>query len=259
MPVITITTDFGMRDHYVGSLKGDVLSACRQVQIVDVAHDVPPFHVHAAAFVVKNSYPHFPKGAIHVILVNAHDRKSTRLIAVRQNGHFFIAPDNGLLPLALKDYPHQAVAIGAEGNSTTAHSKRKLAASAAGHLAKGQSLEALGPRVNDLVELKFPSPTVDNGQIRGNVLYIDGYENIIVDITKSLFEEVGRGRRFNILFHNEAISEVHNAYCDTVKGEIVCLFNSAGYLTIALNKGKARSLLGIDYHTPVRVEFEAGS
>lgn len=253
---ITLTTDFGTQDYYAGALKGAVLKQCPSAIVVDISHDIKPFDIVQAAFAVRHAYPEFPEGSIHLIGVNCVYASDFRFVAVRQNGHFFLAPDNGLLTLLFEQPAEpdiRAISLPEAG-----HFPAKAAfAVAAGHLAAGGSFETLGSPAGALLQRISLQPVITATRIRGTVIHVDNFENVIVNIRRETFDKTLNGRAFALFFkRNDPIARLSENYCDVPVGEPLCLFNSAGLLEIAVNMGRAATLLGLKVEDVVEVVFE---
>ncbi len=257
MQIITLTTDLGTQDHFVASLKGDIVSNCPSANIVDISHNVEPFNVSAAAFVLKNAVWHYPQKTVHLVIVNAHDKREKPLLAALHNGQYFVCPDNGVLSLILGTSPEQVVAVDPSAHNGKIHSSiRSEIAIIGAQILLGVDLAEIGTPIRQITEYRFPLPDERLNMLHGAVLHIDAFKNIYVNITKDRFEAVRKERPFTVLFHRDSVSQISLAYCDAREGNPVCTFNSAGFMVIALNKGKAGSLLGIEVDSPILIEFE---
>jgi S-adenosylmethionine hydrolase len=256
MPIITLTSDWGQKDHYAGAVKGAILSRMPDVTIIDISHQIPPFEIEQAAFVLKNAWRDFPIGTIHIIGVNTEESDKFGHTVVEKDGHFFIGTDNGLFSLLFDQKPDKIIelTITQDSNSFT-FSTRDRFVKAAIHLAQGNKVEALGSPRDKLIEKILLRPVVDDNIIKGHVIYIDRYENIITNINQSLFREIGKNRKFSIVFRTYSIGKLSQSYTDVAPGEILALFDSAGMLEIAMNQGNAAGLLGLDYKDMIRIEF----
>lgn len=256
MPLVTLTTDFGTQDFYAGALKGALLSRRVDLQLVDISHNIKPFDIVQAAFVVQNVWPEFPENTIHLIGVNCVYARDFRFVAARKNGHFFLAPDNGLLSLLFGDLPETE--IRSLGSGAQEHfAVKNVFSDAAAHLAEGKSFETLGENAGPLLERISIQPVITQGRIRGTVVHVDNFDNAVVNVHRDFFEKTRQGRNFSLFFkRNDPISHLSDNYCDVPVGEQLCLFNSAGYLEIAINMGRAASLLGLKVEDVVEVVFE---
>jgi S-adenosylmethionine hydrolase len=257
MAIITLTTDLGLKDYYVSTIKGAILSQLPGVTIVDISHDIQPFDISQASFIIKNSYSSFPEGTIHIIGVNTQPDNDTPYIGVYAHGHYFIGADNGIFSLLFDIHPEKIVqlTLKPEKNLLT-FPVRDIFVKAACHLARGGTLEVIGTIKHSLTERMLFKPHTSAGAIRGMAMYIDSYENVICNINLQLFREIGRGRPFNIHMRTNSVDMLSESYNDVADGEIVAMFNSAGYLEIAINKGKASSLLNLKLGDTISIEFE---
>jgi S-adenosyl-L-methionine hydrolase (adenosine-forming) len=257
MPVITLTSDWGLKDHYAGSVKGAIYSRLPGVTVVDISHEVPRFNVFQAAFILRNCFQNFPDGTVHIVAVNGEASIKTPHTLVQFNKQYFIAADTGVFSLLFDEKPEAVYEITMYQDSDIfTFPARDVFAKAACHLAEGGKPEELGEPREDFNRLGIFRPVVDSHSIRGVVIYIDSYENVITNITEEVFREVGKGRKFTLFFRGEEITRIHSAYGDVPEGEILTLFGATGYLEIAMNRGNAGGLLGLNINEPVRIEFQ---
>lgn len=252
MRIVTLTTDFGLDDYYVAQLKGALLSQSPALQIIDISHNVNPYDIVQGAFVLKNTYPNFPPNTIHVITVN-NSADGMSLICFKHVGQFFIGPDNGIFSLIFNELPEvwrldEKHEIGLNLQQTLSKSVH--------HLASGLPVNEIAVPAGEIVQRIAIQPVLSHSQIRGSVIYVDHYENVVINIPKDLFEKVRNGRRFALFFkRNDPITLVSDHYTDVEVGETLCLFNSAGFLEIAVSMGKASSLLGLKLDDMVQIDF----
>lgn len=259
MPIITLTTDFGTKDFYTGALKGAILKACDRVDIIDLTHDIEPFNITEAAFVLRNAYPNFPEGTVHIVNVNDQDNRESRCVIIEQEGQYFIGFDNGIFSLVFNEDPDQIVEYldFPQNGSLSTFPGKDVFAKIAGQIIEGKSIEQIGRKIHDINRRTSLLPIVQDALIRGTVIYVDSFHNVILNVTKELFEEIGQNRNFVVSFkRNERINEISGNYFDVPQGEKLCLFNSAGYMEIAINSGKASSLLGLNIGDIVQIDFE---
>jgi len=256
MPIITLTTDLGLRDHYVAAVKGAILHEIPTATIVDVTHLIDSYDIAQAAFVARNAYQQFPTGTIHMVSVKPLDEAQPDFSAIYSNGHYFIGTDNGLFSLLFDEPPEKAVSIQLSA-PLTLFPTRDVFAKAACHLARGGTLEVLGPRKTELRAAMRFEPLVDDHWIRGSVQYIDTYGNLITNIRKASFLSVQRGRSFSISFRSPtfSIQSISTQYTDVLEGDLMALFGESGFLEIAIHAGPAHSLLGMKVRDTVTVEF----
>lgn len=256
MAVITLTTDFGLKDHYVASVKGALLSGSPAgTHLVDVSHLVPPGDILQAAFILRNCFREFPAGSIHILAVGASLSARYPHIAIALDGHFFVGCDNGIFSLLSASRPEQIVELALPADKTATFVTKDIYVPAACKLAAGATPDSLGQARGDIFEKMLRRHPPEEGVIKGSVNYIDAFGNLITDITREQFMSVGKGRPFSLNLIGDEINRLHNHYGEVVEGEKVAFFNSAGYLEIAINQGKASSLLNLKMYDIVRIEF----
>lgn len=257
MPIITLTSDWGIKDHYLASVKGAIFSRIPEVNIVDISHDIPHYDIFKAAFVLKNCYRNFPAGTIHIIAVNSEASVKHPHSLVFANDQYFIAADTGVFSLIFDHKPDQVYEITTYQDSNIfTFPARDVFAKVACHLAVNGNIAEIAVARDEYNVVSIFKPVIDKDTIRGVVIYIDGYENVITNITGEIFAQVGKGRKFSILFRGEEIKGIHSAYSDVPSGEIMAIFGATAYLEIAMNKGNASGLLGLDINESVRIEFQ---
>ena len=247
MPILTLTTDIGQQDYLVAAVKGQLYSISKQLTIVDVSHQLSSFNYPQAAYFCDSAFRYFPPDTFHVILVNMFDDKPTEMLLACHNGQYIACANNGLLTMIVDGTPDKVVALPLPlAILPTTLTCTLVIVNAIQKILNGAKLNEVGEPVSNLVEklrLKYVnSPTTMEGQI----LYIDNFENVIVNITKEDFDRERNGRNFKIVFkRDEVIDTISETYADVPQGEKVAFFNSAGYLEIAINKGNAAGLFGL--------------
>ncbi len=257
MSIITLTSDWGLKDHYLGAVKGTILSYLPEVCIIDISHNINPFDVEQAAFVLKNSYKSFPKGTIHIIGISTEESDKYPHTIICHEGHYFIGTDTGVFSMIFEKTPDEIYELDIPQDSDHfTFSSRDRFVKAAVHIAKGKKLEELGNKKDSINKKILFRPVVDNNLIKGLVIYVDEYENIITNISEKLFREVRKNKKISIMFRGESVKKVYSSYNDVSVGEIVAIFNSMDLLEIAMNQGKASSLLGLSVDDSVMIEFE---
>jgi S-adenosyl-L-methionine hydrolase (adenosine-forming) len=258
MAIITLTTDWKSNDYYSGAVKGGILTHYPEAVIVDINHYVQPFNTAQAAFILKHSFVHFPKGTVHIVDVNSERSDHVHYIAIASSGHYFIGTDNGGFGLIFNDPVDNIVRIEMFGNDNCyTFPALHVFAPAAAFLAKGNDISELG-RKQDAINRQTPMlPTIGDAVITGSVIYIDSFQNAITNIQKDLFERIGKGRRFDILVQSNhyKINRINKMYNETSSGELLAIFNSADLLEIAINKGNAAELLNLGINSNVRIKF----
>ena len=261
MSVITLLTDFGHRDAFVGTMKGVILGISPEARIVDLSHEITPQRIEEGAFVLRTAYAYFPEGTVHVAVVDPGVGGTRRALVVETHGYRFVGPDNGLFAhVYAKETVHRVVSV-TESRfmlpeiSNTFHG-RDVFAPVAAHLALGVPVSDFGPEIDDYVTGTVTEPVVHEGGITGRVLHIDRYGNIITDIGDSLFLEKTRDKRFRIRLADLALDRVSASYDEADAGASLAILDSAGLLEIAVNGGNAAETLGVSTGDRVDVEVE---
>lgn len=276
MAIITLTTDFGEKDHFVGAVKGAIYTELESAKIVDISHTVSPFHISEAAYIIQNAYKSFPENTIHIIGIDSELNPENKHIAVYLDGHYFICANNGIISmLTMEINPEKIVEINIHDRIISNFPVLDVFVKVACHIARGGTLEVVGKPITTIKEISGLKPQIhqEAGTIIGSVIYIDNYGNVITNITKSLFEEVGRGRNFKITVRTAIFTKIHSRYSDAIDftkppekrdedGKEVALWNSSNYLELAIYKsnpstvGSAASLFGLQYRDTLMVKFE---
>lgn len=257
MPIVTLTSDLGVKDYYAAVLKGKLLSGVPTAQVIDISHEVAPFNIQEAAFVMRNACFYFPPGTVHMVSVHAESRNPVKAVALRYRGHFFVGMDNGLFSLMIDDHPEEVVEIPQPSALVSSFMAKDLLADAAVKLMQGAALATIGQPLGALETRTYLRPPDNPHLIRANIVYIDHFGNLITNITRERFERLRAGRSFVINYkRNEEIRDISGTYQDVPEGEKLCLFNSAGYLEIAIHKGNASQLLGLHLDNTIQIEFE---
>ena len=252
MALVTLTTDLGTRDFYLAALKGAIISHCGNIPLMDVTHSIKPFDIKEAAFTVRNAYRYFPKGTIHLVHVNSTDGKDKLLVAML-DGHYFITFDNGFLSVAFEKTPHQTYQVNnelLEGNSLLYDD---AIAKVIELLEKEYKPSDFGHITTETVNYRLLQPICNKGSVRGTIVYVDHYGNAITNISRKMFEDFIGEKRFTVIANVGQTKIISKKYNEVEEGDMVCLFNSAGYLEVAMNKGKAELLMGLKIDMPVMV------
>jgi len=248
MPLITLTSDIGRQDFLTGAIKGQLLQVNSSFNIVDISHELSPFNYPQAAYVCRNAIKNFPADTFHIVLVNLFDKKPDHLLLIQHNNQFIGCADNGLITMILEEVPERMVALPLR----TSEKKNTLYcasvfAKAYQQILDGKTIDEVGDN-SVSIETKNPlRPLLGPKFIEGQIIFIDNFENVIINITKEEFEEQRRGRSFKIVFkRDEVIEKISETYADVHESEKLALFNSANYLEIAVNKGNAAGLFGLE-------------
>lgn len=276
MSLITLTTDFGLKDHFVGAVKGAIYTELPDARIVDISHHITPFNIAETAYVLKNAYKSFPEGSIHIIGVDSEINKETNHIALKLDNHYFICPNNGVISMIASEFkPEKIVEINIHNRVESSFPVLDVFVKVACHLKRGGTLDVIGKEISDFKKITDIQPVIssEGNKITGSVIYIDNYGNIITNINRKLFNQVGKGRTFEMLVGRYSFKKIHDRYSDIVNFDIpkseryhdgsrLSIFNSAGYIEIAIYRsnldtvGGASSLLGLKYRDQLTITFK---
>jgi S-adenosylmethionine hydrolase len=274
MSIITLTTDYGLKDHFVGALKGKILSEYPEATIIDISHDIDPFNTVEASYIIGASYASFPKGTVHLIGVDLEFNKENQHIVMQWNDHYFIAADNGILSmLSQKIVPQKIVAINIHDRLPNEASDLDVFVKVACHIAKGGLLNIIGKELKNIKQVVDLQAVIanDGNSLKGYVIYIDHFGNVVTNISKKQFLEVAKGRPYEIVMRTKNIKTIlpnYSAIASSEKyeiknyeGEKLAIFNEAGFLEIAIFRsnpskvGSANSLLGLNYRDVINIKF----
>ena len=249
-PVIALLSDFGTRDHYAGTMKGVMLTICPDATLVDITHDVPAHDVVDGALQLAAAARYFPAGTIFLAVVDPGVGSSRRGIAVEAGDYRFVAPDNGVLTAVLREWsPKKVVELTERRYARPTVSRtfegRDRFAPAAGWLAKGIQLTALGRPASDYVRLDIPLPQTTDASISGVVLRVDRFGNLVTNIDRRTFESVARAATPHVVAGGHAVGRLVATYADIQPGEICALFGSTDHLELAANSESAAEKLGL--------------
>jgi S-adenosylmethionine hydrolase len=249
-PIITLLTDFGTQDPYVGMMKGVIAGICPDANVIDLTHEVPPHDVRIGAFFLERARPYFPKGTVHLAVVDPGVGTSRGRIALVAGGQFFVGPDNGLLRLAARRY--RAVALTRPSFflprvSNTFHG-RDVFAPAAAHLAQGAPLSHLGPLKRRIVEIPWPKPRRGKLGVVAEIISVDRFGNLITNLEPTHWRSIRHPRLSAGEFTSTKLSKSYEA---VRKGEIVLVFGGYGLLEIAARNASAAKVLGVGPGAPV--------
>lgn len=255
--IVALITDYGLQDAYVGILKGALLSVNPAARIVDVTHDIPPQDVHEAARILEAAHPYFPDGTVFVAVVDPGVGTDRDILALETDRHVFLAPDNGLLGFLGGARPPRRIVRVINPRffrtpvSATFHG-RDIFAPVAARLAKGLNLARLGPRRKDLPRPLTDLPRADGTRIRGRIVSVDRFGNLITDIPSALLPTT---RNIRIRAGRVVLRSLSRTYADVRKGGVAALVGSTGHLEISVNQGSARRLTRVRRGTPVLVDW----
>ncbi|MGC6432506.1 MAG: SAM hydrolase/SAM-dependent halogenase family protein [Jejuia sp.] len=275
MAIITLTTDFGEKDHFTGATKGAIYSELPNVNIVDISHKVSPFNIPEAAYVIQNAYSSFPKGTIHIIGIDSELNEENQHIAMKLDDHYFICANNGIMSMICSEIaPEKMVEINIHDKIQTSFPVLDVFVKVACHIARGGTLEVIGKPINTIKPINNLKPYVneDKTKIIGSVIYIDNYGNVVTNVRKKFFETIQKGRKFEITARQYKFKTIYKKYSDFVnfdipkekrqdEGKGLVVFNSGGFLEIAMYKsdskkhGSAATLMGLEVRDTIGIDF----
>ena len=276
MSIITLITDFGYKDHFVGQVKGDIYIKYPEANVVDISHEVSPFNIMEAAYILENCYKNFPENTVHIIDVDSERTKEKKHIIMYLDNHYFITADNGILSILSQNINPQVIyEITIHEDLNSVDSSTKIFTEVACHLAKGGKPEIVGKNIEKIKSVKNLKPFLndDQKQIVSSVIYIDNFGNVVTNLKKSYFEEIRKGRDFEISARNYKFSKIYSKYSDIVnyttptsqrndEGKGMVIFNSNDLLQISIyrsnpmNVGTASSLMGLKIYDSVTITFK---
>jgi len=276
MPIITLTTDFGTKDYFVGALKGAIYTELEEANIVDISHQISPFNITETAYILKNAYQNFPKGTIHIIGVDSEISVENKPIAILLDSQYFICCDNGIISMITKEIiPEKIVEVTIQNENENKSNPLGVFIKVACHIARGGMLEVIGKKIEKVKELFEIQPQInsDQNQIVGSIIYIDNFGNVVSNISEKIFQNIGKGRDFEITARNYKFTQIYKKYNDIVDytvaeekrqndGKKLAVFNAANYLEISIYRsnlntvGGASSLLGLQYRDNITIRFK---
>ncbi len=248
--IATLLTDFGTADPYVAAMKGVILSMCSRARVIDISHEIPPQDVLAGGLVLAEAAPYFPSETLHVVVVDPGVGTDRRIIAGQFGGQIFLFPDNGIITFIAERLPLEAMAVVRNTQylpprdpSRTFHG-RDIIAPIAGHLLNGLDIAKLGPAPDAYKLLDLPQPTPREDRVVGQVIYVDRFGNLVSNIPEQMVREryadMGNMR---VVCAGRDVGPLQGTYAFVDPGETLALFNSMGYVEVAVNRGRACDLL----------------
>jgi S-adenosylmethionine hydrolase len=256
-PIVTLTTDFGLRDHYVSAMKGVILGICPPAQIVDISHEVTPFQISEGAYLLAQAYSCFPPKTVHLAVVDPGVGTARRPILVEAAGQYFVAPDNGVLAMVYAAEPHKARAISNQRYfrqpvSRTFHG-RDIFAPVAAHLAAGLKAPRLGKRIDDYLRPGFLKPQRTGKRTWcGQILHIDRFGNLVTNFHASDFPDL-ETRNVSLSIGPQQVSVVARNYAECGAGELFLIVGSSGYVEVSLNQASAAHAIGCETGAPAEL------
>lgn len=273
MSIITLTSDYGLVDHRVGAIKGSILSLNPEAKIVDISHNIEPYDIQQAAYILKNVYPFFPKNSIHLVAVDSFYHKERKSLVYKVDGHYFVTVDNGIISLifsTIKPDEIYEITLNNRFDDVVNFTATDVLAPAAVHLFNGGLPEVIGRKFDQPKEVIAPKAVYSDKIMVGQIIYIDNFGNAVSNISKKFFmEKAAVYPKFSIKFRNFKTSIIYNQYTDIVTdwsieqkfhGKAAAIFNDAGFIEITIYKGTkyngANSLLGISVGEKIYIEFD---
>tara|TARA_B100001057_G_scaffold114085_2_gene112421 strand:- start:1823 stop:2659 length:837 start_codon:yes stop_codon:yes gene_type:complete len=276
MIIITLTTDFGNKDYFVSAVKAALISEIKKVNIISISHEINPYNITEASYILKNSYKLFPKGTIHIIGVDSELNKENKHIVIYHDEHYFIGSDNGIFSLVFDGKtPKNIYEINIHDKIITSFPVLDVFVNVAGHISRNGKLEIIGQRIDSILQLTNLNPVISSkmDKILGSVIYIDNYGNVITNITEKIFNDIGKSRNFTIIARSVKFNKIYKNYSEAINfripkerrsedGKKIAIFNTAGYLELAIYKsnpstvGSASSLFGLNYRDSVTITFD---
>jgi S-adenosyl-L-methionine hydrolase (adenosine-forming) len=258
--IITLTTDFGSQDYYVSAMKAVILGISPDVRFVDISHDLPPQDIMAGAWVLKNTAFLYPPGTIHLAVIDPGVGSTRRPVLVQVRDQLFVGPNNGLFSLVAESEDHRVFELTEqrfwrEAVSPTFHG-RDIFAPVAAWLSKGEPQEHFGRELKELTAYRWAKPIADDEGVQGWVMHIDRYGNLITNIPESFIRQYDRESMFKIYVGNTILKEISETFSEVPDGEAVALVGSSGMLEIAINKGNAQQMLGVEKGAPVSLVIQ---
>jgi S-adenosylmethionine hydrolase len=256
-PILTLTTDFGLSDHYVGAMKGVILGACPQARLVDISHDVTPYEIPEGAYTVAQAYHYFPRKTVHLVVVDPGVGTSRRPILVEAAGQYFVGPDNGVFTMIYAREPHKVRLIANDKLfrhpvSNTFHG-RDIFAPVAAHLAAGLAPARAGKRIEDFLRMNFDKPLRTGKRTwQGRILKIDHFGNIITNIHRDEFPDLEQ-RNCEMVIGPHHIGVLAANYAQHAPGSLFLIFGSGGYLEVSASEASAAKIVGCAVGAPAEL------
>ncbi len=256
MASVTLLSDLGLQDASAGIVKGILYSTVPQVHVTDITHEVAPFSVSQAAYILGSVYDSFPQGTVHLVLTDVFYTSGAVMLLASYAGHYFLVPDNGVLPLALGTVPDESWLCYGPVDEDVFDAWVSAAAAIIARLAiSAPAGMGLQPRIPYVMDIEAPR---DGDTVRCRILYIDNFGNIVTDMTHSRFEKLEGGRGFSISIGVDSITRISAYYADVPRGDALCRFNGKGYLEICVHRGNASALLGFrvgGLYNDIKIQF----
>jgi S-adenosylmethionine hydrolase len=259
MAIITLTTDWGTKDHYLASVKGAILAQIPQATIIDISHEIAPFNLNEASYILRNVWKNFPEGSIHIVGVNSEASPEHPHVLIKEQGQYFIGADNGIFSLLFDETPQEIYELDIiQTSDKFTFSTKDVFVQVAKHILDNKDIAELGDKLPELTKRMAFQPVTEPNIIKGKIIYIDRYENVVCNISEKLFYDTCGKKKYQILLSagKYKINKILSSYSDVGEGELVALFGSDGLLEIAQNRGRAAGLLGLQLDDVIRIEID---
>ena len=258
--IITLMSDFGSQDYYVSAMKAVILGISPDVRLVDISHDLPPQDIMAGAWVLKNTAFLYPPGTIHLAVIDPGVGSSRRPVLVQVRDQLFVGPNNGLFSLVVESQEHRVFELSnkrfwRDTVSPTFHG-RDIFAPVAAWLSIGEVPQQFGSELRELTTYRWAKPIADEEGVQGWVMHIDRYGNLITNIPESYIRKYEQQSTFKIYVGNTILKHISVSFSEVTDGEAVALIGSSGMLEIAINKGNAERMLGVEKGAPVSLVIQ---
>jgi len=255
MAIITLLTDFGVKDYSIGLFKGDLYSVNPSVKLVDISHSIPPYDIVTGAFFLKNVYAHFPKGTIHIARIYEQGLNKQKLLVAKYENYYFIAPDNGLLTMVFDTKPDLIVEV--DIKQINLETLEEYYCRVVKEIIFNNNIGAIGKATSDYVERKAMRSVLQQDKIIGNVIYIDNFGNAITNIHKEDIARYDKTKSMRINYRKyDFIDKIVENYTDVPQTYSLARLNALGYLELCINCGNASDLLGLTTGDAIQILFE---
>lgn len=252
MPVLTLSTDIGLSDYLPGAIKGQLLSTVAGCSVADITHQLSAHNYQQASYICRNAFKYYPAGTFHIVIINFFERQPRQILFALHNNQYIICPDNGILTMITGARPKDVFAVDAKTTGKkTLLDCTCLIAQIIQKIVRQEDISDIAAPVVAFDE-KYPMRAASGPDwIESQIIYIDNFENVVVNLTKEEFEEVRKQRNFKIVLmrNSEYITKISDHYASVQPGENLAFFNSAGYLEIAMNKGNMAGMFGLQRFT----------
>lgn len=256
MAIITFTSDFGTKDHYVAAVKAMIYSFNPNIKIEDISHEIKPHDIGHGAYILGSVFRDFPKGSVHLVAINSQGATKEKMIALKIEEHFFVGEDNGFFSLLTEKKPTAISELPFDPNSPDNFPEKNILARAAVSLASGSSVYDLGKQLLETKIFKHRSPLINANEVECHVKHIDSFGNLITNINTEMFEKHVGSRFSHLNIKREEILQISKSYKNVAPGDSVAFFNSNQWLQININFGNASELFGMQVGDTIHIHLK---